>query len=154
MPPSTRHVFAVCVESNPSSGSDTQSSFLYLQRSTAGVITFCFVRTALQENHTWLHAYLEKDLNKPLTQVKGLFDDLVTFGANNYSINVKENEKNFHVNLLKTCITKDTASDETPTVNGSVPTASLVIVEEDDEGSGCDDFGCEVLLELSDWGSK
>ncbi|GFO06801.1 hypothetical protein PoB_003330600 [Plakobranchus ocellatus] len=60
----------------------------------------------------------------------------------------------FHARLLKRYITRDNASDETPTGDGSVPAASLAVVKDDDEGSSCNDCGCEFLSELGSCGRK
>ncbi|GFN94750.1 Zinc finger protein [Plakobranchus ocellatus] len=51
---------------------------------------------------------------------KGPFNVLTTVGANDYRINVNGEEKTFQANLLKRYITRDAASDETPTSDGSV----------------------------------
>ncbi|GFN90448.1 Zinc finger protein [Plakobranchus ocellatus] len=83
---------------------------------------------------------------------KGPFDILVTVCANDYRINVNEKEKTFHANLLKSYITRDTASDETSTGDNSVQAVSLAVVE--DEGSGWDECGCVALPEFGGWSSK
>ncbi|GFO06238.1 transcriptional enhancer factor tef-1 [Plakobranchus ocellatus] len=46
--------------------------------------------------------------------------------SNDSRINVNGKEKTYHANLLKRFITRYTASDETPMVDGSVPAASLI----------------------------
>ncbi|GFO44666.1 hypothetical protein cantadraft_45249 [Plakobranchus ocellatus] len=38
--------------------------------------------------------------------------------------------------------------------NGFVSAASVAVVKDDDEGSSCDDCGCEVLPKFGGWGSK
>ncbi|GFO02943.1 hypothetical protein PoB_002944800 [Plakobranchus ocellatus] len=96
---------------------------------------FCLVRAALWENHTWPRAYLvgvveERDPGARCEQVE------------------------HHANLQKRYISRDIASDEISTVDGSVSVANLAVVEEDDEGGGCDGCGCEVLPKLGGWGSK
>ncbi|GFO36259.1 Zinc finger protein [Plakobranchus ocellatus] len=57
-------------------------------------------------------------------------------------------------NQLKNFILRETANDETPTGDGSVPAASLAVVEADDQGSSYDACSCEVLSQLGCWGSK
>ncbi|GFN76273.1 hypothetical protein PoB_000277900 [Plakobranchus ocellatus] len=79
------------------------------------------------------------------------FDILATVGATDYRNHVKGKEK---TDLLKRRITRDTARDETPTGDGSMPAAILTVVEHEDKGSGCDDRSCEVLPELGGWVSK
>ncbi|GFO00728.1 hypothetical protein PoB_002723300 [Plakobranchus ocellatus] len=66
-------------------------------------------------------------------QWKGPINILVTVGANGYGINVDGKEKTFHVRLLKRCITWG---------DSFVPAASLAVVEDDDEDSSCDTWGC------------
>ncbi|GFO12168.1 Zinc finger protein [Plakobranchus ocellatus] len=87
-------------------------------------------------------------------QWKGPFDVLATVGANDYCIHVNRKEMIFHARLLKRYVTRDTASDETPPGDGCVLAASLAVVEDDDEGSSCNDCGCEVLSELGGCGRK
>ncbi|GFN85208.1 hypothetical protein PoB_001171400 [Plakobranchus ocellatus] len=60
----------------------------------------------------------------------------------------------FHASLLKWYISRDTASDETPPGDGCVAAASLAVVGDNDEGSSCNDCGCEVLSELGGCGRK
>ncbi|GFN75977.1 hypothetical protein PoB_000248300 [Plakobranchus ocellatus] len=81
-------------------------------------------------------------------------DVLVTVGANKYRINGNGKEKTFHGNLLKNNITRGTVSDEAPMGNGPVSAASQAVGEDDDKGSGCDDFWCEVLPGLDGWVSN
>ncbi|GFO06133.1 hypothetical protein PoB_003263800 [Plakobranchus ocellatus] len=58
-------------------------------------------------------------------------DVLATVSANDYRINVKRKE-----NTCTQARWRDTANDEKPTGCGSVQTASLVVVKDDDETSG------------------
>ncbi|GFO16584.1 hypothetical protein PoB_004308900 [Plakobranchus ocellatus] len=51
-------------------------------------------------------------------------------------------------------ITTDSVTDKTPAGDGSVSAASLAVVKDDDEGSGCDECGCEILPVRDGWGSK
>ncbi|GFO42201.1 Zinc finger protein [Plakobranchus ocellatus] len=60
----------------------------------------------------------------------------------------------FHASLMKRYITRNTASTETSPGDGSVPAASLAVVEDDDNGSSCNDCGCIVLSELGGSGRK
>ncbi|GFO25059.1 hypothetical protein PoB_005156400 [Plakobranchus ocellatus] len=64
-------------------------------------------------------------------------------------------DRTFQAYLLKRYITRDAAIDETQTGKVFLSTASLAIVEGDDDmASSCDDCGCEVLPMLGGWGSK
>ncbi|GFN86845.1 hypothetical protein PoB_001335100 [Plakobranchus ocellatus] len=66
--------------------------------------------------------------------------------ANDYHISVNGQGKTFSPNLLKRYSMKDTVSEETLKFCGS--TASLDIVKDDNEISGCDYYGSEILPEL------
>ncbi|GFO27550.1 Zinc finger protein [Plakobranchus ocellatus] len=72
-------------------------------------------------------------------QWKGSLDVLATVGTNDYRINVNGKEKTLHANLLMSYIKRESTSDETPTGDGSVPAASLAVVQDDHEGSNYDD---------------
>ncbi|GFN79009.1 hypothetical protein PoB_000551500 [Plakobranchus ocellatus] len=55
--------------------------------------------------------------------------------------------------LLKKCIVRNVDNDEKTTVDdGTVSTASLAVAEV--QSSGCNEFGCKVLLELGGLGSQ
>ncbi|GFO38840.1 hypothetical protein PoB_006534500 [Plakobranchus ocellatus] len=72
-------------------------------------------------------------------QWKGPSDVLATIGANDYIINVKGKEETYNASLLKRFITMDAVGDVKLTGDGSVSAASLAVVRNDDEVSGCDD---------------
>ncbi|GFO03950.1 Zinc finger protein [Plakobranchus ocellatus] len=91
--------------------------------------------------------------NKLLMQWKGPFDVLAPVG-NDYRIYVNGNRKTIHAKLLRRYITRDIANDETPTGDGSVPAATLAVVEDGDDSCGYDAFSCEVLPKLGAWGSE
>ncbi|GFO17661.1 hypothetical protein PoB_004416600 [Plakobranchus ocellatus] len=91
--------------------------------------------------HALLHLNLEKVLDEQDPEARFEW----TVYVSDYRINVNQKEKTFHDNLLNSYNTRDTAYDETAT-------ASLAVVEDDDESS-CNDCGCE-LPKLCGWGSK
>ncbi|GFO07024.1 Zinc finger protein 423-like [Plakobranchus ocellatus] len=79
---------------------------------------------------------------------------LATVGSSDYSISVNGKANTFHTNLLRRDVTRNTMSSEARLGDCSVSSVSLAVVEDDEEGSRCDDCVNEALLELGDRGSK
>ncbi|GFO23927.1 Zinc finger protein [Plakobranchus ocellatus] len=105
-----------------------------------------------EESSAWATRGSTTESNKLFMKWKGPYGVLAKIDANDYRINVNGEGKAIHGNLLKRYITRDTVNDETG--GGLVSTTNLAVVEDDDEGSSCDDCDCEVLLEIDGWGSK